>query len=128
MIKHVILVAFALGAATASAQPAPASAKQACADAMNADSKFASDIIRTALVRNAQGLDTLCADVDTAKAHLDAAYHVEKDERHVIIAYGAMWLVAAGFVIFLWRRQLGLRAEIAQLRKELEAAVSKEGA
>jgi len=35
-----------------------------------------------------------------------------------------MWIIAAAFVIFLWRRQQVLQAEIAQLRRDLEAAAS----
>jgi len=40
----------------------------------------------------------------------------------VILAYAAMWLLSVGFVLFLWRRQQGLRVEIGQLRRDLEAA------
>jgi CcmD family protein len=40
----------------------------------------------------------------------------------VIYAYAAMWIIAAGFVVFLWRRQRGLEAEIEHLRRDLDAA------
>jgi hypothetical protein len=33
-----------------------------------------------------------------------------------------MWIVAAAFVIFLWRRQQALKLEIAHLRRDLKAA------
>lgn len=58
----------------------------------------------------------------TKKEHEDAAKAIAKNERHVVLAYGAMWLLAAGFLLFLWRRQQGLRREILQLQKDLEAA------
>jgi hypothetical protein len=44
----------------------------------------------------------------------------------VIMAYAAMWIIAAGFVIFLWMRQQALRNEIAQLKVDLDAA-TKDG-
>jgi CcmD family protein len=40
----------------------------------------------------------------------------------VILAYAAMWVIAAGFVLFLWRRQQALRSEIERLRRDLDAA------
>jgi hypothetical protein len=45
----------------------------------------------------------------------------------VILAYAAMWVVAALFLMFLWRRQVALRTELARLQKDLDAAI-KEGA
>jgi len=89
--------------------------RKICADAMNADPAFAKSIIEIA--------DKDAADrrlEATEKEHLDAAAHIEKDEKHVILAYAAMWIIAAGFVLFLWRRQQALKAEIAQLRRDLE--------
>ena len=89
--------------------------RKTCTDAMNADPTFAKSIIEIA--------DKDAADrrlEATEKEHLDAAMHIEKDEKHVILAYAAMWIIAAGFVLFLWRRQQALKAEIAQLRRDLE--------
>ena len=96
------------------------SLRKICTDAMNADPVFAKAIVDVADKDAAQRrLDA------TEKEHLDAAEHIAKDQKHVILAYGAMWVIAAGFVIFLWRRQQALKAEIAALRKDLdkEAAV-----
>ena len=92
----------------------PEELRQICADAMNADKTFAQDIVRTVSAK-------------TAQAHLDAAKEIATNERHVILAYAAMWLVAAAFVIFLWRRQQLLRTEIARLRKDLDAAAAEGG-
>ena len=112
----------AAGAAEPAAPPpaaaAPASdARKACSTAMNADPKFAAEVVRIADER-AQ----LKRDADTLAAHLDANHHVQRNERHVIYAYAAMWIIAAGFVVFLWRRQRGLEAEIEHLRRDLDAA------
>jgi hypothetical protein len=125
----IVLVALA-GAALAQtppaepAPPAPAAApapppdnRKACTDAMNADPKFAAEIVRVA-----DEAAALKRDADTVAAHVDAVSHVQKNERHVIYAYAAMWIIAAGFVIFLWRRQQALVVEIAHLRRDLEAA------
>lgn len=92
-------------------------ARKACTAAMNADPQFAASIVKTADEHAAAQRDR-----DTVKAHLDANHHIQKNQRHVIYGYAAMWVIAAGFVIFLWRRQLGLKLEIANLRRDLEAA------
>jgi hypothetical protein len=104
---------------SAEAHPAlsPAEAHKLCVEAMNADKAFAAEIVKVADERAAQQRDA-----DTVAAHKAADAHIQKNERHVIYGYAAMWIVAALFVIFLWRRQQGLKAEIASLRRDLEAA------
>jgi hypothetical protein len=91
------------------------SLRKICADAMNADPAFEKAIVEVADKDAAQRRFAA-----TEQEHLDAAAHIAKDEKHVVLAYTAMWLIAAGFVVFLWRRQQGLKAEIAQLRRDLE--------
>ncbi len=111
------------GAPSAPAAPAPVSdVRKACTDAMNADPKFAAAIVKVADEKAAEQRDK-----DTIAAHTDAVMHVQKNERHVIYAYAAMWIVAAGFVLFLWRRQQVLKDEIANLRRDLEAAGEEAG-
>ena len=118
---RMFLVLWLLIPVTALAQPAPApapasnaaAARKVCTDAMNADPMFANAIIKQ-------------ANEQTAEKHIHAAEAVARDEHHVILAYAAMWVVAALFVIFLWRRQQLLKTEIATLRRDLEAA-TKEG-
>ena len=100
-----------------SAAPAPpaagSAARQACTDAMNADPEFAKSIIATVDKQ---------LDAKTIAAHEEAQAHIQRNERHVVLAYAALWVIAAGFVVFLWRRQGRLRGEIEQLRRDLEAA------
>ena len=118
------------GAAAAQPAAAPADAPAAaapsgdaraqCTAAMNADPKFAATIVKIA-----DEAAAVKRDADTLAAHKDAYDHVQKNERHVIYAYAALWLVAAAFVIWMWRRQLALRTEIAALRRELEATGGK---
>src|SRR5438552_3119450 len=99
----------------AAAQPArsPDELKQICVDALNADPAFAHSIQLT--------MDKQI-DQKTIDAHEDAFHHIQKNERHVIIAYAALWVIAAAFLGFLWLRQKGLIVQIQQLRQELEAA------
>ncbi|MEO7730324.1 MAG: hypothetical protein ABIY55_05090 [Kofleriaceae bacterium] len=112
-------VAFAQPAGDPAPAAAPSEARKACTAAMNADPLFAKEIVRVA--------DELAAkqrDDDTLKTHTDAVARVQQNQAHVIWAYAAIWIVAAAFVIFLWRRQQGLQAEIASLRRDLEAAAA----
>jgi hypothetical protein len=116
MKKLIILACLALAATAASAQaPAPdvAAARKSCTDAMNADPEFAKSILATVDKQ---------IDQKTIDAHTQANKFIAKNERHVLLAYGAMWVIAALFVAFLWLRQQKLRAEITQLRKDLDAA------
>ena len=106
-------------AAPAAAPGDAASERAQCTAAMNADPKFEAEIVRIADEKAA-----IKRDADTVAAHTDAYAHIQKDERHVIYGYAAMWIIAAGFVIFLWRRQQALQTEIAQLRRDLEAAAA----
>ncbi len=102
----------------APAQAAP-DARKLCTDAMNADPQFAAAIVKVADEKAAAQRDA-----DTLATHKEAVGRVQKNERHVIYAYAAMWVVAALFVLFLWRRQQALTAEIAGLRRDLDAAAT----
>jgi hypothetical protein len=86
--------------------------EKTCKEALNADPKFAEHVVAT-------------INDQTAKQHIDAADHIANNELHVIMAYAAMWIVAAGFVIFLWRRQQDLKAEIEMLRNDLAVAAKE---
>jgi hypothetical protein len=96
----------------ADAGRSPEELRQICAAAMNADPTFATSIVKT-------------INEKTAKKHADAAEEIATNEHHVILAYAAMWVVAALFLIFLWRRQVALRAELARLKRDLEAAIEE---
>ena len=101
--------------------------RKTCVDAMNADPKFAGDIIRTAEVQlNEQvNKDQVMKDACMIQVMKDEEVRIARNKLHVILAYGAMWLVSAGFVVFLWRRQQLLKEEIASLRRDLEAAAKE---
>ncbi|HSD90616.1 MAG TPA: hypothetical protein VLB44_23995 [Kofleriaceae bacterium] len=117
-MKKLVLLFLLVFGGVAFAQPGHptydvSAARKACTDAMNADPIFAKDIIATVDKQ---------IDQRTIDAHMDANKHIQKNEKHVIYSYAAMWIIAALFVAFLWLRQQALKAEIAQLRKDLEAA------
>jgi hypothetical protein len=57
--------------------------------------------------------------------HVQASREVTTNNRHVVMAYAAIWLIAVGFVVLLWRKQQALRAEIDRLSKELAKADGK---
>jgi hypothetical protein len=102
---------------TPPAPPAAGDARKACTDAMNADPAFAQKIAEVADANAAQKR----LELDLAQ-HDKAAKAIAKNEKHVILAYAAMWLLAAAFLGFLWFRQQALRTEIAQLKTDLDAA------
>ena len=102
--------------ADAPAPPPPSAAAKACADAMNADPSFAKSIIATVDKQ---------IDQRTIDAHNAAAAQIAENERHVIYAYAAMWILAARFVGVLWYRQQMLKAELAALRRELDAGAKE---
>jgi len=104
----IFLLAFA-GAAYAD----DAAMKQQCVDLLNRDEGFKKSVLETVDKQ---------LDQQTIDAHNDAFHHIQKNEAHVIYAYAAMWVIAAAFLLFVWRRQQGLRTEIAQLRADLAAA------
>ena len=127
--------------ATGSAAPAPAAApaaaagdpgdlRKTCVAAMNSNDGFARSIIQTAIDTDRVSVKAICESIDIIKTHQDAVAHVEKNERHVFGAYAAMWVIAAGFLLYLFRRQQRLKAEIASLRRDLDAAAKdgKDGA
>jgi hypothetical protein len=128
------------GSGSGSAAPAPApapapadptpnpAARKACVDAMNADPKFADSIIKVAenKLQDKMNSEQVLKDLCTLRDHQQSQDDVAKNKRHVLMAYIAMWLVAVFFVLFLWKKHQALKLEIAQLRKDLDAA-TKDG-
>jgi hypothetical protein len=120
MNKLVFLLVIAFSGLAAAQEhpgtPPPDPARKACTDAMNADPTFAKSILATVDKQ---------IDQRTIDAHNMAAAQIAENERHVIYAYAAMWILAAAFVGFLWYRQQMLKAELAALRRELDAATKE---
>ncbi len=47
---------------------------------------------------------------------------IRTNNRHVVMAYAALWVLMLGFVAFMWTKQRSLREEIAELQDELREA------
>jgi hypothetical protein len=103
--------------------PAPAAnpdGQALCVAALNADPELAKRVLETYNKKVVHELDQ-----QTIDAHNAAAAQIAENERHVIYAYAAMWILAALFLVFMWLRQQSLKAELAALRRDLEAAATE---
>jgi CcmD family protein len=49
---------------------------------------------------------------------------VTNNNRHVVLAYGALWVLTAGFLALMFLRQRTLNAEIERLEAEVKKAVA----
>ena len=86
--------------------PPPPSATQlraTCTAAMNADPQFAQDLLR--VLDEKKVVELAKAQAKFAGIQIEAGARVAKNQRHVIMAYAVIWIAAAMFVLFLWRRQ-----------------------
>lgn len=61
--------------------------------------------------------DSLRPSVHEAEAAL-----IEKNKKHVVMAYAAIWILTVGFVVLLWFRQRRLLAELAALEEKVAKA------
>ena len=59
----------------------------------------------------------------TSEVHTEDATLMLRNKRHVVIAYGALWLLVTVFAFLMWTRQRGLKAELARLEAELAQAI-----
>jgi CcmD family protein len=95
--------------------------RKTCADAMNADKEFEATVLR--VLDEKKFAELTKAQQKFAGIQIEAAARVAKNERHVVLAYAAIWLAAVAFLLFLWRRQRGLHGQIEALRSDLAAAL-----
>ena len=51
--------------------------------------------------------------------HNQTAREITTNNRHVVAAYAAIWLLAVGFVLIMWRRQQAMKLEIGRLEDQL---------
>jgi hypothetical protein len=51
--------------------------------------------------------------------HNQTAREIKTNQRHVVYAYAAMWILAVGFVLLMFLRQQKLQDEIARLELQL---------
>lgn len=89
----------------------PTALKHTCMDAINSDQQWTDEL--TAIVEKRVRF----------QVHNQEAELIAMNERHVVMAYAAMWLLAVGFLIAQWRRQQALKKQIESLQSELQAAI-----
>lgn len=103
----VLLLMLALPAA---AQPYESPMREECTAELNQDAKW---------------MATLRAQVEDDLAyewHDRNSSYFATNKKHVLIAYGALWVFVAGFAVYMFLRQRGLVDEIERLRAEVARA------
>lgn len=58
-------------------------------------------------------------DAAIVRFHDREAKRFAKDRQAVIVAYGILWVITTGFVVWLWRRQARINAELLALNEQL---------
>ena len=69
---------------------------------------------------NAELRDSLRPEVHEAEAGL-----ITRNNKHVVMAYAALWILTVGFVVLLWLRQRRLLAELETLEKKVAKAAEQ---
>jgi hypothetical protein len=64
--------------------------------------------------------DSLRPEVHEAEAAL-----IQKNEKHVVMAYAALWILTVVFLVLLWFRQARLVREIAELEDKVAKAAEQ---
>ena len=69
---------------------------------------------------NAELRDSLRPEVHEAEAAL-----IQRNKKHVVGAYGALWILTVVFLVLLWIRQRKLLAELDTLEKKVAKAAEQ---
>lgn len=48
---------------------------------------------------------------------------IQRNNRHVVMGYAALWVLMLGFVVFMWLKQKSLKDQIAALQGDIRAAM-----
>lgn len=59
------------------------------------------------------------------EVHAEEATLIANNRKHVYMAYAALWIIVVIFVVFTWRKQRSLRAEIERLQAEVKSAIKE---
>lgn len=57
--------------------------------------------------------------------HQEDADEMATNRKHVIMAYAALWILTALFIIYMYMRQMRLREEITRLEREIRDAAKQ---
>ena len=96
----------------------PAVSKEACLAFIDADPALSAELT-TRLRAHIDQQFWRDQEAATQKRHNDDATLIATNKRHVVMAYAAMWLLAVGFLAFLWQRQRVLVARLGELEARL---------
>lgn len=111
--------------------PAPAPAardalRQQCEAAIRDDAEWRTELKENLARRLFEAPQTKrdeeLRDMVRYEAHKAETQRLARDKQHVIYAYGALWILTALFVLYMYTRQRTLNTEIARLRREIEEA------
>lgn len=105
-------------APAATAPAAPTVSKEACLAFIDADPVLSAELTSKLRAHIDQQFWS-DQEAATKKRHNDDATLIATNKRHVVLAYAAMWLLAVGFLAFLWHRQRGLVARLGELEARL---------
>jgi CcmD family protein len=122
-----LVLVMLLGARPASAEDPPAPAAGAGKASYHSPMRT---VCEDELAKDTDWFDNLKArlsDKLNRDVHTTAYNYAKANNRHVFAAYAVFWLLIAGFVVVMWRRQRALQAELTRLEAELARAV-KDGA
>lgn len=113
-----ILLLLALGAATASAQPA--AQPYAPPAAATTDGYASPDRARCeAELRKDAGWYAELKLQLKDDVHQDEYATFQRNNKHVIIAYAAIWVLTVGFAFLMWLRHGKLAGELARLKSDI---------
>lgn len=59
-----------------------------------------------------------------ADLHEEESASMLRNNRHVVAAYGVIWVMMLGFMLYMYLNQRGLGTEIARLESELKKAAA----
>jgi CcmD family protein len=59
------------------------------------------------------------------EVHEEEASLITRNNKHVVMAYAAIWILTVGFVVLLWFRQRRLLAELDALEKKVAKAAEQ---
>lgn len=116
-IAIILLLLGAAGGREAAAQPPVKEPPRAYQSPMRAQCEAELDKDRG---WRAELKDALRPEVHEAEAAL-----IQKNEKHVVMAYAALWVLTVAFLVLLWFRQARLVREIAALEEKVAKAAEQ---
>jgi hypothetical protein len=82
------------------------------------------DACITELAKDAE-IRVACMTQYSDEFHAQDASQVTKNNKHVVMAYAALWAIVAIFVVGMWVRQRKLTEQIIKLEAELKKAAAE---